>query len=186
MRIDPSLHREHSWRVHELAPDFEVIDLWRFDLGPGTPELSAVLERVVDPDDELGHAPRCKRPVTELPARAQSPATDLARLVQRTRVQAADRKRHDGSGARDRPIIEGVGRIEADASTSHEPDGEQHRPHPPSLTVSASPDQVKFQTASDAGADEGPVCTNWTAPGTHRARSGEELFPRGRHSSHAR
>lgn len=44
MRLDPSVHRQHPWRVHELAPDFEAIDLWQFDLGPGTPALGAVLE----------------------------------------------------------------------------------------------------------------------------------------------
>ena len=43
MRISADDHRAQSWRVHTLAPDFEVIDVWRFELGPGTPALDDVL-----------------------------------------------------------------------------------------------------------------------------------------------
>jgi len=32
MRSTASAHRAHPWRVHTLAPDFELIDVWRFDV----------------------------------------------------------------------------------------------------------------------------------------------------------
>jgi hypothetical protein len=32
MRSTSSAHRAHPWRVHTLAPDFELIDVWRFDV----------------------------------------------------------------------------------------------------------------------------------------------------------
>src|SRR5688572_6278718 len=39
MRSTASAHRAHPWRVHTLAPDFELIDVWRFDVQvePGRP-----------------------------------------------------------------------------------------------------------------------------------------------------
>jgi hypothetical protein len=30
MRSTASAHRAHPWRVHTLAPDFELVDVWRF------------------------------------------------------------------------------------------------------------------------------------------------------------
>ena len=32
MKSTPEAHRSHPWKVHALAPDFEVIDVWRFEL----------------------------------------------------------------------------------------------------------------------------------------------------------
>jgi hypothetical protein len=32
MRIDPARHAEHPWRVHELAHDFTLLDLWEIPL----------------------------------------------------------------------------------------------------------------------------------------------------------
>jgi hypothetical protein len=32
MRVDPQAHRDRPWRVHRLAPDFQLLDLWQFDL----------------------------------------------------------------------------------------------------------------------------------------------------------
>lgn len=43
MRITADQHHARPWRVHTLAPDFEVIDVWQFTLGPGTPVLRDVL-----------------------------------------------------------------------------------------------------------------------------------------------
>ncbi len=31
MRLPTSAHTERPWRIHEIAPDFPVEDLWRFD-----------------------------------------------------------------------------------------------------------------------------------------------------------
>ncbi len=35
MRIDPARHAERPWRVHELARDFVLIDLWEIRLAAG-------------------------------------------------------------------------------------------------------------------------------------------------------
>ena len=43
MRIDPAEHRAQPWRVHTLAPDFELLDVWRFALAE--PDLDAVLAK---------------------------------------------------------------------------------------------------------------------------------------------
>lgn len=32
MRVDPARHRAHPWRVHTLAPDFELLDVWRIPI----------------------------------------------------------------------------------------------------------------------------------------------------------
>ncbi|MGH9885367.1 MAG: DUF2867 domain-containing protein [bacterium] len=32
MRSTASAHRAHAWRVHTLAPDFELVDVWKFDV----------------------------------------------------------------------------------------------------------------------------------------------------------
>lgn len=42
MQVDPTEHRERPWRVHTLAPDFELLDVWQFDLGTHA-ELDDVL-----------------------------------------------------------------------------------------------------------------------------------------------
>ena len=43
MKSTPASHRSHPWRVHTLAPDFEVIDVWRFEL----PTTEGGLDRVL-------------------------------------------------------------------------------------------------------------------------------------------
>jgi hypothetical protein len=35
MKSTAGAHRSHSWTVHRLAADFEVIDVWRFEVGSG-------------------------------------------------------------------------------------------------------------------------------------------------------
>jgi hypothetical protein len=32
MRLSPADHRKHSWRVSTLAPDFELLDVWRYPI----------------------------------------------------------------------------------------------------------------------------------------------------------
>lgn len=44
MKVDPRAHRDRPWRVHTLAPDFQVLDVWQYELGPGTPVLADVLD----------------------------------------------------------------------------------------------------------------------------------------------
>jgi uncharacterized protein DUF2867 len=33
MKASPAVHLDHPWLVHTLAPDFELLDVWRFDAG---------------------------------------------------------------------------------------------------------------------------------------------------------
>ena len=35
MKSTAGAHRSHPWTVHRLAADFEVIDVWRFEVGSG-------------------------------------------------------------------------------------------------------------------------------------------------------
>jgi hypothetical protein len=35
MKSTAGAHRRHPWTVHRLAADFEVIDVWRFEVGSG-------------------------------------------------------------------------------------------------------------------------------------------------------
>ena len=44
MKVDPARHGERPWRVHTLAPDFELLDVWQFELGTGA-ALDDVLAR---------------------------------------------------------------------------------------------------------------------------------------------
>lgn len=43
MKSTPAAHRSHPWRVHTLAADFEVIDVWRFELPTSDGGLDRVL-----------------------------------------------------------------------------------------------------------------------------------------------
>jgi hypothetical protein len=43
MNVDPRAHAARPWRVHTLAPDFELLEVWRFDLD-GELVLSEVLD----------------------------------------------------------------------------------------------------------------------------------------------
>ncbi len=45
MRIPTEEHREHEWRVSTLAPDFELLDVWRY---PIELERSIPLDRFID------------------------------------------------------------------------------------------------------------------------------------------
>jgi Protein of unknown function (DUF2867) len=55
MKIDPATHREKPWRVHTLAPDFQLLDLWQFELGTER-SLDEVLERFWSTFRQLGEA----------------------------------------------------------------------------------------------------------------------------------
>ncbi|CAL9469616.1 hypothetical protein SUDANB121_02822 [Nocardiopsis dassonvillei] len=46
-RIAKSTHTEHPWRVHDVAPDFEVEDVWAFRVpGAGPDDFRAVLAAI--------------------------------------------------------------------------------------------------------------------------------------------
>lgn len=44
MKSTVEAHRAHPWRVHALAADFEVIDVWRFELRSGEGGFDRFLE----------------------------------------------------------------------------------------------------------------------------------------------
>lgn len=53
VRLDPATHQQHPWRVHTLAPDFQLIDLWQLALGsPRT--IDEVTERFWSVFRQLG------------------------------------------------------------------------------------------------------------------------------------
>ena len=45
MRLSPDEHRKHAWRVTTLAPDFELLDVWRY---PIELDESVSLEQFID------------------------------------------------------------------------------------------------------------------------------------------
>lgn len=45
MRLPASVHTEQPWRIHEIAPDFEVLDVWRYRTpGAGPDDFPTVIE----------------------------------------------------------------------------------------------------------------------------------------------
>jgi hypothetical protein len=44
MKSSPAAHRSRPWRVHALVPDFEVIDVWRFQLETPAASFPAFLD----------------------------------------------------------------------------------------------------------------------------------------------
>lgn len=32
MKVDVDVHRSHPWRVHELARDFKLLDVWQYPI----------------------------------------------------------------------------------------------------------------------------------------------------------
>jgi hypothetical protein len=46
MRLEPELHAKQPWRVHELAHDFVLIDLWEIPIG-AEPARFAELQRLI-------------------------------------------------------------------------------------------------------------------------------------------
>jgi hypothetical protein len=43
MKIAPASHRERPWRVHTLAPDFQLLDVWQFDLAGRRADIKTLL-----------------------------------------------------------------------------------------------------------------------------------------------
>lgn len=43
MRASIDTHKAQPWRVHTLAPDFELLDVWRFDLAERAIDLPSLL-----------------------------------------------------------------------------------------------------------------------------------------------
>ena len=52
MRLPASAHTEHSWRIHEIAPDFELEDVWALPTPGGPNDFPRLLHlaRALDPD----------------------------------------------------------------------------------------------------------------------------------------
>jgi hypothetical protein len=47
MRLDPARHRAQPWRVHSLAPDFELLDVWRIPI-EADPSRGETFDRFFD------------------------------------------------------------------------------------------------------------------------------------------
>jgi len=43
MKLEEKIHQARPWRVHAIAPDFELLDVWAFDLGDGAGGLDEFL-----------------------------------------------------------------------------------------------------------------------------------------------
>lgn len=47
MRIPTTAHTERPWRIHEIAPDFKVLDVWAFRApGAGPDDLATMLDAI--------------------------------------------------------------------------------------------------------------------------------------------
>ncbi|MBI3557403.1 MAG: hypothetical protein HY074_14155 [Deltaproteobacteria bacterium] len=57
MRVTEKHHREQPWRVHELAADFELLDVWQFKLkSKGRPEVDRFLAAVWSAFDDIAES----------------------------------------------------------------------------------------------------------------------------------
>jgi hypothetical protein len=50
MRLPSSAHRAHPWRIHDIAPDFTVEDVWALPVHGGADEFPALVELMVSSD----------------------------------------------------------------------------------------------------------------------------------------
>lgn len=57
MRLPVSAHTSRPWRIHELAPDFVVEDVWALPTPGGAGELPRVVRAVFEGDDFPSGAP---------------------------------------------------------------------------------------------------------------------------------
>lgn len=60
MKVDPARHRSHPWRVHSLAPDFKLLDVWHIPIeaDPGRGEtFDQLFDIVWENGLEAGSAP---------------------------------------------------------------------------------------------------------------------------------
>lgn len=53
MRLPAAAHLDRPWRIHEIAPDFEVEDVWELSTpGAGPDDLAGFLDGLVAPQDD--------------------------------------------------------------------------------------------------------------------------------------
>jgi hypothetical protein len=60
MRLSNSEHESHDWRIHEIAPDFRLEDVWALPAQGGVDDFDALLEVVtaLDPADSRSRMTR--------------------------------------------------------------------------------------------------------------------------------
>jgi Protein of unknown function (DUF2867) len=51
-RLPPSAHTSRPWRVHELAGDFELEDVWELPTPGGRDDLARLVRQFAEPDDD--------------------------------------------------------------------------------------------------------------------------------------
>ncbi|MFE3442825.1 DUF2867 domain-containing protein [Nocardia sp. NPDC059180] len=57
MRLPMSAHTSHPWRIHDLAPDYTVEDVWALPTPGGPDEFPRLLAMLTAPDRENGAPP---------------------------------------------------------------------------------------------------------------------------------
>ena len=50
MRLPNSAHESHPWRIHEIAPDFTLEDVWALPAHGGAEDFQVLLDRTVSSD----------------------------------------------------------------------------------------------------------------------------------------
>jgi hypothetical protein len=60
-RIDPADHLARPWRVHALAPDFALLDVWRFPIRGNAHELPRFARAMLDMERTLANTNRLTR-----------------------------------------------------------------------------------------------------------------------------
>ena len=72
MQIDAVKHLEQPWRVHALAHDFELLDVWRFPLTGGSDELAAFVALMRQPASAGSTVPSTSSRATRRPTAGAS------------------------------------------------------------------------------------------------------------------
>jgi hypothetical protein len=90
MRIPNAVHQDHPWRIHEIAPDFTVEDVWALPAHGGAADFPTLLDVMVSLDFPSS---------TSLPARVLWSTRDrLGRWFDLGRISAQTDGTADGAG----------------------------------------------------------------------------------------
>ncbi len=54
MRLSNSEHESHAWRIHEVAPDFRLVDVWALPAQGGAEDFATLLEVMASLDPTRG------------------------------------------------------------------------------------------------------------------------------------
>ena len=91
MRLDNSAHTSRPWRIHEVAPDFRVEDVWALPTPGGPDDFHLLVEDFAKADTDESSSRRRPAPV-RAPLEARG-AVRLGRRQWRDRLTSADAPR---------------------------------------------------------------------------------------------